>query len=499
MSEQVYIGVDLGAESGRVMAGHWNGRAIRLEEIHRFPNGPVELAGTLRWDVPRLWAEVERGLGLAARRFGDNIRSIGVDTWALDYLLISKSGEMLGLPFNYRDARTRGMVEAACRKVPREEIFSESGIQFMEINSLIQLLAHQAASPEVFAAADRFLMIPDFFNWALCGAQVVEFTNATSTQLVHPTRRAWSSRLLEQFSLPARIFPDLVEPGTKLGALRSSVAARTGLGLVEVVAPATHDTGSAVVGVPTRNTGRPNWAYISSGTWSLLGVEVDRPVLTAEALRQNVTNEGGVDGSSRLLKNIMGLWLLQRCRAAFETRGSPGDYAALVRLAQASPALRSLVDPDHPRFLNPPDMPAAIASFCAETGQPIPETEGAIARCVLESLALKYSLVLDGIEGLTGCRVEIIHVVGGGSRNALLNQFTAEACDRPVIAGPVEATVLGNLLTQARAFGEIGSLAQLREVVRGSSELIEYTPSQPAGWLAAREKMSKLCLHDQAS
>jgi rhamnulokinase len=305
--------------------------------------------------------------------------------------------------------------------------------------------------------------------------------------------------LLEQFSLPARIFPDLVEPGTKLGALRSSVAARTGLGLVEVVAPATHDTGSAVVGVPTRNTGRPNWAYISSGTWSLLGVEVDRPVLTAEALRQNVTNEGGVDGSSRLLKNIMGLWLLQRCRAAFETRGSPGDYAALVRLAQASPALRSLVDPDHPRFLNPPDMPAAIASFCAETGQPIPETEGAIARCVLESLALKYSLVLDGIEGLTGCRVEIIHVVGGGSRNALLNQFTAEACDRPVIAGPVEATVLGNLLTQARAFGEIGSLAQLREVVRGSSELIEYTPSQPAGWLAAREKMSKLCLHDQAS
>ncbi len=499
MSEQVFIGIDLGAESGRVVAGLWDGAAIRLEELHRFPNGPVELAGTLRWDLPALWAGAEKGLSLAARKFGGSIRSVGVDTWALDYVLLSKSGEMLGLPFNYRDPRTRGMIETACRTVPREEIFAESGLQFMEINSLYQLLAHQARSPEIIEATDCFLMIPDFFNWCLCGAKVVEYTNATSTQLIHPTRRTWSGRLLEKFGLPARIFPEIVPPGTNLGRLRASVAARTGLGPVEIIAPATHDTGSAVVGVPTVQSGRPDWAYISSGTWSLLGVEVAQPALTEAVLRRNVTNEGGVDGTYRLLKNIMGLWLLQRCRVAFEARGSTHDYAALARLAAAAPALRSLVDPDNSRFLNPPDMPAAIASFCAETGQPLPETEGEFARCVLESLALKHSLVLDGIEELTGIRVGVVHIVGGGSQNSLLNQFTANACGRPVVAGPVEATVLGNLLTQARAFSEIGSLTELRDVVRGSSDLVESTPSHPAIWSAAREKMGRLCLHDRAT
>jgi rhamnulokinase len=492
MSRQVYIGVDLGAESGRVMAGLWDGRVMALEELRRFPNNPVELAGTLRWDEPRLWSEIEQGLGAAAGRFGKEIVSIGVDTWALDYVLLSKSGEALELPFHYRDARNRGMVEAACQILPRGEIFAASGTQFMEINTLCQLLAHRRQNPDILRAADRLLMIPDFLNWRLCGASVAEFTNATTTQLIHPIERGWSSLLLEKFDLPARIFPPLVEPGTKLGPLRPEVAERAGLGRIEVIAPATHDTASAVAATPALATGRPNWAYISSGTWSLLGVEVPQAVLTPAALARNVTNEGGVDGTYRLLKNVMGLWLLQQCRRSFETRGLRHDYGELFGLAEAAPPLRSLVDPDDPRFLHPPDMPEAIAGFCRQTGQPVPETEGALVRCVLESLALKYNLVLGWIEELTGCRVEVIHVVGGGSRNALLNQFTAEACRRRVLAGPVEATVLGNLLIQARAFGEIASLAQLRHAARASSGSREFHPANPSAWTGARARMREL-------
>ena len=493
MSEQVYIGIDLGAESGRVMAGEWDGRSMRLQELRRFPNVTIELAGTLRWDVPRLWAEIENGLGIGSKLFGKRIVSIGIDTWALDYVLLSKSGEMLGLPFNYRNARTCGLIEDACRIVPRDQLFSDSGIQFMEINSLYQLMAHQRQSPEILAAADTFLMIPDFLNWCLCGSKVVEFTNATTTQLVHPTRRQWSFELMEKLGLPARIFPELIQPGTKLGPLRPTVTRRTGLGQVELIAPATHDTASAVAAVPTLHTGRSNWAYISSGTWSLLGVEVNRAILTSAALSRNVTNEGGVDGSYRLLKNIMGLWLLQRCRLSFESRGLPHDYERLIQMAKAAPPLRSLIDPDDSRFLNPPDMPEAIAGFCRETGQPPPLTEGDLVRCVLESLALKYNLVLGWIEELTSCRVEVIHVVGGGARNALLNQFTADACQRRVLAGPVEATVLGNVLMQARTFGETGSLSELRMAARVSSDLQEFIPSDSSGWSDARDRMLQLC------
>jgi rhamnulokinase len=493
MSGQVYLGIDLGAESGRVMAGVWDGRAMIIEELHRFPNGPVHLAGTLRWDTLRLWSEIERGLAEGARRFGGRVQSVGVDTWALDYTLLSKSGETLGLPFNYRDARTRGVVEEMSGVASREDIFEASGLQFMEINTLPQLIAHRRQSPEIIAAADRFLMIPDYFNWLLCGASVAEFTNATTTQFFHPRRHAWSVELLEKFGLPTRMLPEVVEPGTRLGRLRPDVAARAGLGQVEVVAPATHDTGSAVAAVPTTNTGRPNWAYISSGTWSLLGVETAQAVVTPAALARNVTNEGGVDGTYRLLKNIMGLWILQRCRHAFAAAGRQLEYSDLVRLSAEAKPFESLIDPDDSRFLNPPDMPSAIAGFCRETGQPEPRSEGAIVRCALESLALKYDLVLGWIEELAGAKVEVVHIVGGGSRNDLLNQFAADACQRRVVAGPVEATVLGNLLMQARAFGELGSLAQLRQAVAASGETREFLPVHPAAWAEARARMSNLC------
>lgn len=492
MKQQVYLGVDLGAESGRVMAGLWNGKQMQLEEVHRFPNGAVSIAGTFRWDILRLWQEIQNGITAAGKKYGNSIVSIGVDTWGVDYVLLSKTGEMLGQPYQYRDPRTRGVMEQAFRRVSRADIFAQTGLQFMEFNTLYQLLAAQKNTPEVFEVADTLLLIPDFLNWCLCGSRVVEFTNATTTQCVHPATRTWSSELLNRFELPAKIFPEIVQPGTNLGALRSTVAERTGCSNVRVIAPATHDTGSAVVGVPTANTGKPNWAYLSSGTWSLMGVEIQEAQLSQRTLELNLTNEGGVDGTYRLLKNIMGLWIVQNCKRGFEARGKKFDYPELVKLAEQAPALRSIVNPDDDRFLNPPDMPKAIQDFCRETGQPVPETEGQILRCAFESLALKYKAVFKGLEELAKSPIEVIHVVGGGSRNELLNQFTATACGCPVAAGPVEATVLGNLMLQARANGEVGSLAEIRTAIRNSSEVKQVDPIDAEPWADAFARFEKL-------
>lgn len=481
-AHKVFLGIDLGAESGRVMAGLWDGKTIRLEELHRFPNGAVAIADTFRWDVLRLWQEIQTGLASGGRQFGSAIISVGVDTWGVDYVLLSRTGEMLGQPFQYRDARTRGMMEETFSRVPRPEIFSRTGLQFMEINTLYQLLATQKQTPELLAQTDALLMIPDFFNWCLSGAKVVEFTNATTTQCLNPLSRNWSFDLLKKLSLPTHIFPQIVQPGTRLGPIRASLAERTGLHRIEVVAPATHDTGSAVVGVPTANTGKSNWAYLSSGTWSLMGVELPNAQLSQRTLELNLTNEGGVDGTYRLLKNIMGLWIVQNCKRAFAARGKNYEYAELVTIAQQAPALRSIVNPDDSRFLNPIDMPKAIQEFCRDTQQPVPQTDGEIVRCAFESLALKYKVVFGWLEELTGNRIEVIHIVGGGSRNQLLNQFTANACGRPVIAGPGESTVLGNLLVQLRAAGELSSLHEMRTVLRQSSEISLFEPEEETKW-----------------
>lgn len=495
MSEQVFLAVDLGAESGRVMAGLWDGNQMRLEPLHRFPNQPVEIGESLHWDAPRLWLEIQNGLAAAARRFGKGIVSVGVDTWGVDFVLLSKSLEMLGLPHHYRDGRTTGIMAEACRRIRREEIFSETGLQFMEINTLYQLLALHKKSPELLAAADSLLMVPDYLHWCLSGEQVCEFTNATTTQFLHPINRSWSRGLLEKFGLPTQMLREVVTPGTRIGWLRSGVAEKTGLGQVAVIAPASHDTASAVAAVPTTQTGRANWAYLSSGTWSLMGLELQNAQLSPRALELNVTNEGGVDGTYRLLKNIMGLWLVQQCKRSFERCGGKElDYSGLVKLAEQVPRLQSFIDPNDQRFLNPPDMPRAIQEFCRETGQPVPESEGALVRCALESLALEYRRVLGALEEIGGSRVETIHIVGGGSRNHLLNEFTADACERTVLAGPVEATALGNLLVQARACGEIGTLAELRSIVCRSSELRRFEPQAPnaVAWKEARGRFSKL-------
>ncbi len=492
MADRCYLGVDLGAESGRVVAGLFDGQRVQLEELHRFSNGPVSIGGTLRWDVLRLWAEIQSGLSAAAARFGSAIASVGVDTWGVDYVLLSTTNEMLGQSYNYRDPRTNGMLNHAFTKVSRGEIFATTGLQFMEINTLYQLLAMRQTNPQLLDLADAFLMIPDFLHWCLCGSRVVEFTNATTTQCFDATHGTWAFDMLRKLEIPTHFFPEVVPPGTKLGTVRDDISRRTNLSRIPVVAPPTHDTGAAVVAVPTEKTGSPCWAYISSGTWSLMGVEVQKAIFTPRALELNITNEGGIDGTYRLLKNIMGLWLVQECRHSFERKGKPLDYAQLAHMAGAAAPFQSIINPNDPRFLAPDDMPTAIQSFCRETNQPVPTTEGQLVRCCVESLALMYRVVMGWMEELTGTPIEVIHIVGGGTKNELLNQLTANACGRPVVTGPVEATALGNVLVQARTSGEIGSLPEIRDVVRRSSDLKHYAPQDSSSWQAANARFAEL-------
>jgi rhamnulokinase len=492
MAEKCYLAVDLGAESGRVVAGHFDGTRVRLEEIHRFSNGAVNLAGTLRWDVLRLWSEIQTGLAKAAQSFGNSAISVGVDTWGVDYVLLGRGSEMLGQPYHYRDPRTSGVMESIFSRVPRKEIFAATGLQFMPINTLYQLIAMQQANPALLAQAERFLMMADLFHWLLCGSQVVEFTNATTSQCLDATTGTWAWDLLREFNLPTAMFPEVVAPGTKLGVLRGDVAERCRLPRLEVVAPATHDTGSAVAAVPTGKSGSAGWAYISSGTWSLMGLELPQAILSPRALALNVTNEGGIDGTWRLLKNIMGLWLVQECRHSFERNGKSFNYSDLTRLATETKPFRALVDPDAAAFLAPADMPLEMSKWCTARGQLAPASEGEFVRTALESLALKYRMVLGWLEELAGAKVEVIHVVGGGSQNELLNQFTANACGLPVIAGPIEATALGNVLVQARASGALSTLAEMRSVVRASSALKQYEPRDRAAWSEAYGRFCEL-------
>ncbi|MCL4117573.1 UNVERIFIED_CONTAM: hypothetical protein GTU68_014613 [Idotea baltica] len=492
MTQQTYLAVDIGAESGRVVAGEFDGKQMHLRQLHRFPNGGVAIGGSLRWNVLQLWSEIQKGLAVAAAERRDSVVSGGVDTWGVDFVLLNRNDELLGMPYHYRDRRSKGMIEAASSAVSRSEIFAATGVQFMEINSLYHMLAMQQQNPGLMEQADCFLMMADFFHWCLCGSRVVEFTNATTSQMLNPTQRNWSLDLLRRLRLPTEILPDIVDPGTLLGHLRGDVAGLTGLNRIPIVAPATHDTGSAVAAVPTVNSGHPNWAYISSGTWSLMGVEVNEAALTERALQLNVTNEGGIDGTFRLLKNVMGLWLIQQTRKSLTRAGNQFDYAELANLAEAAEPFVSLIDPDHESFLNPDCMATAIGQRCSETGEDVPQSPGAIVRCVLESLALRYRGVLAALEELTQVRVEVIHIVGGGCQNRLLNQFTANACQVPVISGPVEATALGNVLVQARSSGEISSLAEMRQVALASTEVERFEPKSKLEWSAAWGRFQEL-------
>ncbi|NBT12050.1 MAG: rhamnulokinase [Planctomycetia bacterium] len=484
MARIVALAVDLGASGGRVVSGAFDGRLLELEEIHRFDNGPVPLAGELVWDLVRLWQEVVAGLRMAAARHGAAVRSVGVDTWGVDFSFLGPDGSLLANPVCYRDARTRGMLAAAESIVPRPEIFAATGLQFMEINSLYQLLALLRRRSSVLAAADRMLMIPDIFHWLLSGVAANEHTNASTSQCYDPQARDWAFGLVERFGLPRRVFGPLVEPGTALGGLRADVAAETGLAGVSVVVPGTHDTASAVAAVPAAEppSPRPDWCYVSLGTWALVGAELDRPLVSPECLARNFTNEGGIGGTTRLLKNICGLWLVQQCRAAWQRAGHAWTWEQLTALAAEAPPLVTLVDPNHPSLVAPADMPEAIRTLARESGQPVPESTAAVVRTALESVAAAVRRTIDELDGLLGRRVSRVHVVGGGVKNALLCQMIADATNRPVLAGPVEATAIGNLLVQLLARDGAIDLRSVRAVVRDSFEISRFDPRDPERW-----------------
>jgi rhamnulokinase len=470
-----FLAFDLGAESGRAVLAHLHSGVITTEEVHRFANEPVEYGGVLHWDAPRLWLEIRKTL---SRLEEVELGGIGVDAWGVDYALLGERGELLQNPYHYRDKRTDGVMELAFEKVPKEEIYRQTGIQFMPINTLFQLIAAKRGTPELLKAAKTFLTIPDLIHYWLTGNAVCEYTNATTTQLVNPVIRTWALSLIEQLQLPVHLLPDIVEPGTMIGALRPQIAKDSSLLNAPVITPASHDTGSAVAAV----VARAGTAFLSSGTWSLLGTELDKPLITSETLQLNFTNEGGVCGTTRLLKNVMGLWMLQRCRQSWASRGQVYDYRELMELATREAEFSHLVDPDDESFLHPADMPGAIDAFCTKVRQPKPTTPGAYVRTVLESLAFKYRQVLGDLERVTCEPIREIRVIGGGSKNRLLNQFTADATGRRVLAGPAEATALGNIAMQILATGVASSLTEVRAMVDRSFPREIFEPCETDKW-----------------
>jgi rhamnulokinase len=479
-----YLACDLGAESGRVMIGTLADGRLSLEEIHRFSNVPLKAAASLHWDIPKLFEELKAGLGKAgARRLP--IASVSTDSWGVDYLLFEERGAVMSPTFHYRDRRTQKGVENAFARVDWKTIFAQTGIQFMVLNTLFQLAAE---TPARLAQTRLVLGIGDGFNYLLCGRAIAEESMASTFQLFNPRTRSWSDSLISALGFPRAIFPAIEPSGTRLGPLRSEIAKETGLNGVEVVASCSHDTGAAVAAVPA--TGE-NWAYLSSGTWSLMGVELREPIVTDACRELNFTNEIGYGGSIRLLKNIIGLWLVQECRRDWAKQGRDFDYATLAQLASSSAPFASLINPADARFLAADDMPAKIRAFCQEKGQAPPETPGATIRCILESLALLYRRTLLQIEQLVRHRIERLHVVGGGSKNELLNQFTADALQIPIVTGPVEATAAGNVLVQAIALGHLNSIEAARIVVRTSTDLRTIQPGPGAPWLSAYERFVK--------
>jgi rhamnulokinase len=470
---RTYCAIDLGAQSGRVVLGRLHRGVLTMREIRRFPNDPLLDGHSLCWDVARLWREI----CCALREIDEPaLDGLGVDAWGVDYALLGERGKLLENPYHYRDPRTRGVMEDVLRKIPKKEIYRITGIQFMPINTIYQLFAAKRDTPKLIESAERLLTIPDLFHYWLAGTAVCEFTNATTTQLVDASTRSWSVDLIERLGLPARLPCAIAQPGTILGPLLPELTG--GRLAAPVILPGSHDTASAVAAVSAGG----HTAFLSSGTWSLVGIELDRPVITPDALRLNFTNEGGVNRTTRLLKNVMGLWLLESCRKSWSAEGRDYSYEELRDLAASQPRFEFLLNPDAECFLSPPDMARAIHQFCDRTSQPRPSSPAACVRGILESLAFKYRLVIESLEQLIGRCIEQIRVIGGGSRNELLNQFTAEATGKRVLAGPAEATSLGNMAVQMVAAGAAGSLQEVRRLIDRSFDTKIYEPFDPGRW-----------------
>ncbi|HRQ38845.1 MAG TPA: rhamnulokinase family protein [Chloroflexota bacterium] len=484
MASKSVLAVDLGAESGRVMAVQFNGRALHLTPLYRFPNQTVSLQGTLYWDVLDLWREIQAGIEKAKPL---HPASVGVDGWGVDFGLLDRQGHLIGNVVQYRDGRTQGMMELAFDHIGQELIYSQTGIQFARVNTLYQLLSMVQRQSPLLEIAHTFLTVPDLFHYWLSGTAVCEFTIASTTQLLNPRTQEWAADIMAAAHIPSHIFPPVVPPGTQLGQYQG----------IPVITPASHDTGSAVAAVPAVAVPatHAHFAYISSGTWSLVGLEVSQPIITEAALRANITNEGGVYGSIRLLKNVMGLWLAQQCRDNWARAGRAYSYGELETLATAVPPLLSLINPDDPIFLPPGDHQAHIRHYCRQTNQPVPQSAGATMRCILESLALAYRDALGKLTAVSGQQPQVIHIVGGGSRNALLNQMTANATGLPVIAGPVEASIIGNAIVQLIALGELRDLAEARQLLSEMPDLQRYEPRDTAVWSEAYDRYQKLLTH----
>ncbi|HYZ18769.1 MAG TPA: rhamnulokinase family protein [Gaiellaceae bacterium] len=487
------VAVDLGAQSGRVALGRFDGERLAVSTVHRFENVPVRTRGRLQWDILGLYQSVLEGLRIAGREPGV-VDSVGVDSWAVDFALLDATGRLVQNPVHYRDARRASAVDRVLARVPARELYERTGIQLMPINTIFELAAMVDEGDPSLEVAETLLMVPDLLHYWLGGDRVCELTNATTTQCFATREGGWAVDLLERLDIPARFLPPVVPPGTVLGPLSSDVAEETSLRQASVVAGATHDTASAVAAIPFRRAGS---VYISAGTWSLVGLEVSRPMIDDRTFAANLTNEGGVEGTSRLLRNVTGLWLLHECRRVWALEGHDYSFEELASLALEAPSLQSLVDPNHALFAPPGDMPQRIRAFCAMTGQAEPEEPAAVARCILESLALKHAQTIDLIRRSTGAKPGEVHIVGGGARNELLCRWTANAAALPVVAGPVEATEIGNLVVQAIAIGELASVEEGRAVVRASFEPTVYEPADSEAWREARDRFEKVAAESQ--
>lgn len=488
MTAKTFIAFDLGASSGRTVVGSLQDTRLSVREISRFPNDMVELRGRLCWNVIHLFEQIQRGLQVSAQVVSPEPDSIGIDTWGVDFGLLASDGGLLGFPVSYRDPRTEGAIEDFLERLPRDRVYELTGLQFLPLNTLYQLFAMVRDRSPLLEVASDLLFMPDLFNYLLTGQKKAEFTIASTSQLYDPRRQQWAAEIFDALGLSQRIMQDIVSPGTIIGRLDERVARSTGTPAVPVVATASHDTAAAVAAVPAQGE---DWAYISSGTWSLMGVESEAPIITEQSLAFNFTNEGGIGGTFRVLKNIVGLWLLEQCRKKWE-HDRPYTYEELAEMAQSC-SFDSLIDPDDGGFLSPSDMPDAIRSFCRRSGQPEPEGPADFVRCLLVSLALKYRLVLNQLRRICSHPINRIHIIGGGARNKLLCQLTANATGLPIEAGPAEATAIGNILVQAMARGHVSSRDQLREVVRSSFGVERYEPRDTSDWDSLYDRFCEIC------
>ncbi len=484
-----YLAFDIGASSGRGIVGSLENGKIELTEVHRFPNVQVLLWGHYYWDILKLFEELKEALSNSIKKGYKNITSLGVDTWGVDFGLIGRDNVLLGNPYSYRDSRTNDIMEEAFKMMPAKDMYKYTGIQFMQFNSVFQLYSMVKTSHPLLPVSEKLLFTPDLLNYMFTGEMVSEYSIASTSQLLNANTRQWEPEIFAKLSLPIDIMPEIVKTGTRIGPILSDIASETGASNIDVVAPASHDTASAVAAVPAKGE---NWAYLSSGTWSLMGIETASPLINDLTLSSNFTNEGGINDTIRFLKNIMGMWLLNGCRKEWIDNGISADFGVLLESAKSATPFKAIIHPDDPIFLNPPNMIKAICEYCSNKNQPAPETPGEFTRTILESLALKYRYVIEIINQISDSKITTLHIVGGGSQNELLNQYAANACGIPVVAGPIEATAIGNIMVQAITAGEIGSIEEGREIVKNSFEMKTFEPQETVMWDEAYQKYNHL-------